>query len=363
MKLKVETQEFKEMVSKVSKCSTNNKLIVLTSLISIMVREGKLVLTSTDSSNYLMVSCKVDCEDFEVSVPAQLFSNLVSKITTKEIELLLEDNVLTVIGNGRYKVQLPVNEEGNPIKFPKRLLRDRENKQFTEEGYITNDEIKSVLAINKPALAVSVELPSITCYHCGEDSVVSSDGYRICENAVGLFNEKRLIPSRLMDILGTLTGGDIKVEYTDKNLVFTTEAEAVYAPIEGGIETFPIDIVNQNLTEVFPSNCIVPKRKLVNLLDRLSLFVARYDTNGVYLTFTDEGIKFTSKLSDGEELVPYKEKSDIKLFTCCVNIKFLEDQVSTIEGDDVKISFGSNSVLMLSVEGVNHIIALMEDDR
>ena len=56
MNLTIKTTELQEMVSKASKCVSNNKLIPITSLMNIKVCNHKLTLTTTDAINYFYVS-------------------------------------------------------------------------------------------------------------------------------------------------------------------------------------------------------------------------------------------------------------------------------------------------------------------
>ena len=56
MELKIKTSELQEMVGKAAKCVSNNKLIPLTSLMSIKVEDNLLTLTTTDATNYFYVS-------------------------------------------------------------------------------------------------------------------------------------------------------------------------------------------------------------------------------------------------------------------------------------------------------------------
>ena len=52
MELTIRTSELQDMVSKVIKCSSNNKLLPLTSLMSIKVESNFLTLATTDGTNY-----------------------------------------------------------------------------------------------------------------------------------------------------------------------------------------------------------------------------------------------------------------------------------------------------------------------
>ena len=55
MKLKIKTLKMQEMVSKAIKGASGNKMIPITSLMAIELKENVLTLTTTDASNYVKI--------------------------------------------------------------------------------------------------------------------------------------------------------------------------------------------------------------------------------------------------------------------------------------------------------------------
>ena len=361
MELKIKTLELQEMVSKVIKCSSNNKLIPITSLMSIKVDGGVLTLTTTDATNYFYVSKpNVVCEDFEVSVMADLFTKLVQKMTSENIVLKVkgELGLVVVKGNGSYTMELPLDENGHTIKFPKKL-KDGFRRLY---GTVKLTTIKSILNYNKPSIATSIELPSLTCYYCGEN-VVTSDRFKICSNAVKLCEEPVLIPAQLMELLGVLSGDEIDVSITtEKELVFESNDDTIYAPVTEGIDTFPVSAIMSLVESDFEANCKVNKNEVLSLIDRLNLFVSPYDKRAVRMTFTNDGIMFSSKKSSGVELVKYVENSAPTDYTCMIDIEMLKSQIASQEKDVIELYYGSEVAIKLVSNDIVQIIALAEDD-
>ena len=58
--MKIKTSILQEMVSKAVKGASNNKMIPISSFIGIEIEQGKLTLMTTDGSNQLRVSKKLD---------------------------------------------------------------------------------------------------------------------------------------------------------------------------------------------------------------------------------------------------------------------------------------------------------------
>ena len=112
MKLSIKTTILQEMVSRVIKGASQNKLIPLTSLMAIQLKSGKLTLITTDASNTLYImQDKVEGDDFYCVMPVEQFSKLVSKMSSENITLLLDNNILTINGNGIYKIDNSVSLE------------------------------------------------------------------------------------------------------------------------------------------------------------------------------------------------------------------------------------------------------------
>lgn len=360
MELYIKTSELQDMVSKAIKCVSNNKLIPLTSLMNIKVESNVLVLTTTDATNYFYVSKqKVACEDFEISVMADLFTKLVQKTSSDEITLVIEGAMLEVKGNGTYKMELPLNEEGKVIKFP---VKCDFGALRVDEGLIQLSTIKTIINSNKASLASSIELIALTCYYCG-DKVVTSDSYKICNTAIKVFEKPRLITEALMELLSVMSEENIEISTTSKDIVFETAFEKLYAPITDGVESFPIAAIDNLVNLEFKSNCKIPRSAVLSVLDRLALFVSPYDKRGIYLTFTKEGIMFSSKKSSGSELIPFIASEKFVPYTCCIDIEMLRSQVVTQDAAELILYYGSEVAIKMVNNNITQVVALMADDR
>ena len=67
-------------------------------------------------------------EDFYVVVQVEQFSKLIGKMTCETISLEVNDGILNVKGNGDYKIELPLDEEGNTIQFPDPVAKVKTSK-------------------------------------------------------------------------------------------------------------------------------------------------------------------------------------------------------------------------------------------
>lgn len=359
MNLIIKTEKLQEMVGKVVKCASNNKLIPITSLMSIKVSDNKLTLTTTDATNYFYVSSdeKFECEDFEVSVIADLFTKLVQKTTSENVEMLLNDNFLELKGNGTYKLDLPLDDD-KPIKFPSKV-----SKSFvpSKTSTINRTDIDTLLNYNKQALAVDVTVPSMCSYYCG-DVVRTTDSLKACQTDLKLLDDELLLTPQVMELLSVMSGEKIEVQYSDEYTLYVTDTDVLYAPITPGIDTFPTAGFEGLLGLRFNSNCKVNKNEVLELLERISLFVSSYDKKAISLTFTKDGIMFSSKKSNGVELVPFIESENHIDYSCSIDIEFLKAQIGVQESDTIHLFYGSEIAIKMVTGNVTQIIGLIEEE-
>lgn len=363
MKLTINTTKLQEMVSRAVKGVGNNKLIPLTSLMAIEVKNNTLTLITTDATNYLYISeDKIVAEDFYVVVDANTFSKLISKMTCENVTLEVKSGVyvLEVKGNGNYKIELPLDENGEPIKYPDPVDK-LELSGDTSAGVVNRTTIQVILETIKPALATTLENPCYTGYYMG-NRVVATDTYKIASMAVELFGEAKLISPELLDLLAVMNEEKISVYVSGNDIVYETSDCIVCGKFMEGIEDYAIDAISGLVDTEFDSFCSVPKNTLLQLLDRLSLFVGTYDKNAVYLTFTQNGLQVSSKAANGIELINYVSSSNFKDFTCAIDIQMLTQEVKAIQNDVIELYYGEDNAIKMTDGNITIIIALLEDD-
>ena len=357
--MKVVTNRMKEAVNKAIKGAGFNNLIPITSMIGIKLSDGKLRLLTTDMSNTLCVIIdKVTGDDIDVTVDADKFGKLISKITSEEVDLsVVDEDKLVIKANGTYKLPLIADEEGL-VSFPDVKLAD------TPDGEILLTSIMSAYNINKSALAKTLEQPCLTGYYCGE-KVITTDANVITFNDFDAFKYDKplLISSQMMALLTLNSKEKIAYKVAGSELQFVTDDVVITGPVLEGIEDYPVEEISAYLEEAFTSSCKVPKELLLDVLDRLALFIEPYDKNGAYFTFGRKGINIHSKKDASTEVVNYVESKEFKPFICCVDIPMLKEQLQANPDETIKIFYGNENALKLQSGKVTQVIALLEDEE
>ena len=360
MKLVINTEKFKEMVSRAIKGAGNNKLIPITSLMAIKATKGLITLVTTDATNYLYireVTNVVGDEDFYVVVDADTMYKLVSKMTCEKITLEISNGILNVTGNGSYKIELPLDENGEAIKYPD---PQSECGDLEDWGTINRTTVQVVLETLKSALSTTLDIPCYTGYYVG-DKIIATDTYKIANMDIAMFNEPKLISSKLMDLLSIMTVEKIEVKRIADTLIFLSDDCVIVGKSMEGLDEFAIDPITELVQTKFNHFCAVPKSDLMQTLDRLMIFVGPYDKNEVSLTFVEDGLQISSKEATGVELIEYIANDKFVEFTCNIDIQMLMQEIKAIQSDVINIYYGNDSSLKLVDGNITIIIAFMED--
>ena len=361
MKFTIGTELMKDVVARAIKGAGNNKLIPITSMMCIQLKDGELTVITTDATNYLYIKEQhVAGDDFYVVVDANQFAKLVSKMTCESITMTVDEKLYTmkVKGNGNYTMELPLDEDGAPVRFPDALAKT----VLPNTIELNRSTVIAILETIKPALAVTMENPQYTAYYMG-DKVVATDSYKIASLAIPMFDEPKLVSSEFLDLVAVMRAEKITAMFSAADVMFETPDCMIVGKFVDGIDDFAIEPITNLIEQEFDSHCSVPKSDLLQMLDRLSLFVGTYDKNAVDLTFTNQGLQISSKASSGIEILPYVNSENQRDFTCSVDILMLVQEVKAISNDLIEIYYGDESSIKLIDGNITIVIALMEDEE
>lgn len=356
-KMVIPTGKFQDMVARAAKGASENKLLPITSMMAIELKDNSLTLTTTDTANYLKVKAdKVEGDNMYAVVSVDLFSKLIAKMTSETITITLTDNSLQVKGNGTYNLPLEMDEDGL-VQYPTYTF----NKTGEPET-IHLTSVKNILSINKASVGKSIDAAFLCGYYIG-DRVITTDGDVICFNDMKLFKEPALISQQMMNLLSLNTEEKINCWRDGGNFLFETPDVVIFGCSQDGIDMFPVEEITAYLDAEFGSMCKLPKLILQNVIDRLSLFIEPYDKNGAYFTFTKDGVKIHSKKSSSVEVIAYQESKAFSPFVCCVDIPLLREQIDANPGETIDIWYGEDAAIKMTSGKVTQVISLLEDEE
>lgn len=353
------TTDLQALVTKAIKGASNSKFNTLTSLINVEVTGNTIKMTTTDSNNYFTVCGTVNAsEDMSFTVLVDKFSKLITKMTTENITVKVTDDVISVTGNGTYKIPIQLDVDGTPIKYPKHEINTPD-----DTGTLKTAVIKSILIHNKPSLAVTMSIPCLTGYLCAKEGVFSGDNFNVCVNKVKTFNKPLLVPPIVFDLLSMCPEEEISYKTFGNTAIFETATIKLYAVMMDGIEVYPKDTLLKIAALEYPSTCTIPKTTILNIVDRMCLFIDDDDEFGMFFTFTKDGIKVESEKQSGIESVSYQGSTNFKDFTCFVNIDSFKKQLNARTEESIVLCYGTSESFAIKDSTIVQVISLLDDPR
>lgn len=358
MSIKLKTEKFKLLVNIVARGAVDNKLVPTTSLIGITAsqNENTVKLYSFDKSNHVIASYTTEVDaDIDISVNASTFSKLISKLTSDLIEISVDENSLTVEGNGTYSLPLISDESGN-VKFPKPVLLDPNENYFEVSLSVVN----RILAINKSSAAKTFEMPSITGYRVSPDNVTTTNATTVCFNNVKFTDDDVLISPTMMDLISCFDTELIKYKRENNTVMFYSDTLCIIGETLDSVDSYPD--VSAFASMEYPSKCVIYRDMLSATLDRLSLFVDPFYLNSAYLTFEPNSVTITSRNGEFEETINYAESDVSETYKCCVNVPMFKTDIDTVDADNIELHFGVGSTISIKTDSFVKVTALVDDN-
>lgn len=360
MQITIETTKLQDLTSKAVKGSGRMPILAITMFIGIEVKDGDLILTTTDKVNTLKVIGKgvaKDNENFYTCVDSDLFNKLVSKTTSSSITLEVNENSLTFKGNGVYALPIAVDERNNVVRIP-------EPDFNTEiEGFeVDTSSLQEMVTYNKPSVAKTMEAPYLTGYYVDDEAVVSFNLVTACVNKIKLLSGKALLPSSLVELFNIITIEKAKIKIDDRKILVDGGDVIIKGTLMEKVEDYPAQALKDLVNAQFTSECDLSTSELLNTLDRLSLFISDDDKNALRLTFGADCVTISSKKSNGNELIKYLSCNNAQPFTQLVDLMDFKNQLQTQTGERVKLMFGNETGLMLKAANISQLIPFMDEE-
>ena len=351
------TERLKELVAYAIKGAGFNKNLELSSYIGVRVNDDVLYLNTTNGTNYLCVSDSCVADDFDVTVNADLFSKLISKITAETVDIEVANNTLVVNGNGKYTLELVPNENGDMLSFP-----DKFPSETTDIGTINAVDVVVINTTVKASLD-NVAGSVYSSYYLG-DVIASTDRCMMTVFKKKAFDEPYMFNREFVDLM-TMSGADVSISKSSDTLLAESSISehgsiSICTKIPDNVSDFKIDGVKKFSELEVTSFCRIRKAELLDLLDRLSLFVTKFDDGAIKLHFTNSSVEVSSMASSGVETIEYSECKDAKDVEIKININRLLTELKSYNSDMVDIYYGNEMCIKLVDGDITQIIALIK---
>lgn len=343
MKFTCNQQTLSKALNTVSKAVTSRTTIPILKGILLKAQNDQLILSASDLD--MSIEKKIDVsvkEEGALVVSAKLFSDIIRKLPSGEIEIEEQENNTIVIRCkssefvilGQPSDEFPcIGEisEKNKLTIEKELLKDMIKRTSFAASI---DESKGII------VGVLIEIEENLLH------MVALDGFRMAVNREQVENDdvrKIIIAARILNeinkiISETEEDTDLSIILDDKKAVFLLEdTKIVLRLLEGEFIKYKDIIPKQHQTRV-----IINRSELLDSIERASLLAKEGKNNLIKMAILSDKIVITSRSEEGnvkEEISISKEGNEMEIG---FNSKYVLDVLKVINDDEIVMELNTS---------------------
>lgn len=371
-KFRVKLDTLRTIINNVGKAAVYDKVRPLTTVIQLKFSSEGFSVIATDGGNtaFQKDTSVRFTDELSVAVDADLFKNLVSKLSTEYVEIVFNpsNRTINVIADGTFTLQ-EVYDKGTGEAVNIELPYTAQDSEFKVIDINLFKHLLSKVSVFASNPSVNPNYSGIFC----ADKICATDRFNIgiINNVEALVNEKfYLEPSFVELLLGLDFGENAKIAIVKSSPDSLGEAVIIQSnnaylagPVKPNGETYPIDTLNKILSTKFTDTITVNKSNILSALDRVALFVNELldkDAIEIKLSPTLMIINSLTKTSD-EKLSVNCTTSNMPPFK--LDLKNTIKAIKNIESDNVvfKVSPDNNGSVMIVDDSITEMLAIVND--
>ena len=359
--MKIKTTVLQDMINKAGKICKKDALSPITLMVQLERKGNNFIVTTTsgDASVIIRKPVEGEGEDFRAVVYAEFLTSLVNKITTEYVDMKIEGNNLSIIGNGAYLLDICVDDNGDVIKFP-------EFKEVAGDGKeIDVKKLIDAISVARSCTAINMNANELDTYYIGK-KIIATNTYKvgIVPNIPELENEDIYLPKELGNALVAIGFDKAKIKSNETTMELYNDEYVFQATINGAKDKFPTESALSMLQLGFDYNVTLNKNELLQVLERAALFIKDYERNGISFIFRPDKLTIRSLSGAINEDLEYISKDNVEGLvevSTLLDILNLKDQLSSLTGEKVTMGFGGyDGAVRLSQDGIVEIHAVVD---
>ncbi len=282
---KLKTQNLVNIVNNVKKAAIGEDRLLTTTIIQLVFSPEGLELKATDSLDILTqidTSTKF-VDNCTLCVNAELFTKLVNKLDTEEVELEYdkENHILNVHSNGVFKIPEQYDPgTGLPINIPDESL---EVLPTDVHKVVNIDTFKNLIQRSNVFAGNSNIYAQLSGVYCA-DKIYSTD--KVCmfctDNIPELKDETFYMSPQFVSLLIT-TDFDEEVNFYFRKdatnntayIIVKDSVRTLGGPVSDYTDKYPLEAINRITVMNYNNDFNVNKNLLISILDKASLFIEK----------------------------------------------------------------------------------------
>ncbi len=329
---------------------------------------GKVLhLNVTNGEYFVSIDLPLDAEEtIRAVVDAKLFLSLVSKVTTKTMELTTTDIALVVKANGTYKFPLKYDVD-SMIVLPKILVNNP-----TSTFNVSASTLMSILNNNtREVMSTSITRPVQKLYYVDQEGCLTFTNQSACVNSFALpTTNKILLTQKLVKLFKLFKDGDVKVtlgfedvggiaqtriSFEQDNITITS----ILTNDQSMVSSIPVSAIRGRANKTFDYEVTFDKKDFLESLDRLLLFNNTNSLNkgiGVF-EFGPTSVAIFDARKTNNEVVAYAVGELTSTYTCNLDLESIKDILSSVDSQVFTLKFGDNQACVLACGTIKNVIS------
>lgn len=329
-----------------------------------LATEGNfLYLNVTNRAYYVSVKFNLGHQEtFKASVNAQLFLNLISKLTTEEIELTKDNNNVKIVANGEYKVPMIFNN-GTLLELPKIDIGE-----VTGNMTINSNILLSINQFNSKELIRGIAVKPVQKYYYIDELGAITFTSGACVNSFSLESPIKMLLDEKVVKLFKLFKSDEPVSFTightelsdtmiQTKVRFETPFVTITAilPDSGLISSVPVSAIRGMADKNYNYSVVIERENLLDAINRVLLF-NETNTYG-HFEFTSSTLTvYDYSKNNKEEINLVNECDNLTTYSLTTNLAGFKLILDGVEDEYVTINFGDSRAVVVRKNNVVDII-------
>ena len=366
----VNTEKLQDVCKKILSAVDSSANQVVGETLEIKVKDSILYLNVTNKQYYTSVKIALDSvvDELFAVIDANLFLNLISKVTTKDVELSIDNKCLIVKANGKYKLPM-IYEIDKLVELPEITISNP-----TTSFNINSEILQSIYTYNtKEIEKVVVNNPIRKLYYVDEQGCVTS-AVGACVNSFQLEKPiKLLLDMKLVKLFKLFNEGNVvftlgyeEVGSTIQTRVcFENDIIKVTAILPGDASmtnSYPAQGLRDRAFKTYPNSISLNKGELVSAVNRILLFApVELNTRIGILTFDSNNFRLSDRKKENVETIALTTPIDIEQFEVMLDLNIFKTVLDSCQDEYVTISFGDDDkkTIVISRGTIKNVIPLM----
>ena len=353
--MKINTNKLRNMLGHITKIKANPLLEISNYIQLVCDKDGSMKINATDGDNHITVfeDGEYD-ESIDYIVKTDQFVSLINKTTTENVTLTAKENYLEVKGNGTYKVELVQGEI-----YP--------DHKIETNGALKIDDcvaynLKHGLNVGKNVKSQTAADGCLFGYLFRNNHIITADAIKVNASDFDCQGLEVLIPPSLANLVQTLSSEKVNIihDVNNNSIMFKSKNIVISGTLMEGVEEYPESILPM-IEETQPSLCVVDTQEFLKALNRIGLFIDIYDMNILQIAFVGDLITLQT-VGGSVESITTKDSPRHEDIVYEVNIKYLQDLVSSVDSPTIDIEYGNPDLIKIVSDKDQMLLSTLDNE-